>query len=194
MIMTKKPAGKSSTGQYGADSGSEDPSIIQPGRVPGFCATATHFVPRQLFFVPRQLEAKALTALNRDQGHPAVPVIHGVSMRQTWSPVVVLEALYGPTLAEFFASVRTPIKHVAKKKNSGNGRNKAMGGSTVTGGVWTSTPGASSCCQLSCTCMLMAWCIPTSAATQLCSQRVSSPSIGYGFKDKGEDRASFVWV
>jgi len=140
------------------------------------------------------LEAKALTALNRDQGHPAVPVIHGVSMRQTWSPVVVLEALYGPTLAEFFASVRTPIKHVAKKKNSGNGRNKAMGGSTVTGGVWTSTPGASSCCQLSCTCMLMAWCIPTSAATQLCSQRVSSPSIGYGFKDKGDDRASFVWV
>jgi len=58
-------------------------------------------------------------------------------MRQTWSPVVVLEALYGPTLAEFFASVRTPIKHVAKKKNSGNGRNRAAGGSTVTGGVWT---------------------------------------------------------
>ena len=86
------------------------------------------------------LEAKALTALNRDQGHPAVPVIHGVSMRQTTSPVVVLEALYGPTLAEFFASVRTPIKHVANKKNSSGGRGRrtgSMGGSTITGGLWT---------------------------------------------------------
>jgi len=37
--MTKKPAGKSSTGQDGAGSESQDPSIIQPGRVPAFCAS-----------------------------------------------------------------------------------------------------------------------------------------------------------
>jgi hypothetical protein len=83
------------------------------------------------------LEAKALTALNRDEGHPAVPVIYGVSMRQTWSPVLVLEALNGPTLTEFFASVRTPLKHVARKQSSGKGRKTGTGGTQVTGGEWT---------------------------------------------------------
>jgi hypothetical protein len=68
--------------------------------------------PMSLEFTALLLEAKALTALNRDGGHPAIPVLHGMSLRQTWTPVLVMEALTGPTLAAFFESNRTPVKRV----------------------------------------------------------------------------------
>lgn len=68
--------------------------------------------PMSLEFTALLLEAKALTALNRNGGHPSIPVLHGVSLRQSWTPVLVMEELRGPTLATFLKSNRTPVKRV----------------------------------------------------------------------------------
>ena len=87
--------------------------------------------PMSLAFTALLLEAKALTALNLLSGHPGVPVLHGVSMQSTESPVLVLEPLFGPTLAAFLESKRSPIRF---QKGTRTGRRS--GDPVVSGGVW----------------------------------------------------------
>ena len=87
--------------------------------------------PMSLAYTALLLEAKALTALNLQLGHPGIPVLHGVSMHSTESPVLVLEPLLGPTLAAFLESKRSPIRF-----EQGTRTGRRSGDPVVSGGVW----------------------------------------------------------